>query len=299
MKTLAPLALLALALAVAVPAQAQDPQVFTATGGSAGELAYEGSGAIPVELSVGCSFVLQSAADEFTGTITATDAPAWLSVTETSFEVDPTLCANPANPTLQATATASVPIAVTKDAPGVVEQLVTLQATVGDGTTTTVGRYSVAYHSNYTLVADAQFPLTVTGESVTFKVTATQASNARSMIMVEELTTTAGAVFSGISSTVYEVEAGKPASKTFDVTFKAPSGEWTSSEVSFKTFGHYLLISGPAGDYEPAKPYTYTFVNGNVGEPAGTGGGKESPAPVGALTALGLLGLAAAVRRKA
>jgi len=295
MKTLAPLALLALALLVPTPAQAQDVQAFAASAGYAGELPYKGSGTIPVDLTIGCAHVLQSAPD-FTGTVGATGAPGWLTVTETPFEIEPSACASPSG---QVATSVAVPIAVTQDAPGVVEQTVNLTATLGDASAAATGRFTVAYYSNYTLVADTTFPANVTGETFTFKVTATQASNARSMIMVEELSTTAGAVFSGISSGVYEVEAGKPASKTFDVTFKAPAGKWTNSTVSFKTFGHYLLLDGSASDYEPAVPYTYTFVNGA----ADTGGdgkkGKDSPAPVGALTALGLLGLAAAVRRKA
>lgn len=301
MKLLAPMALLALAL-LTPTVQAQDPTILDLVVQSAGEVPYTGSGTFAATLTLGCALVLQSAPD-LVATISAVDAPAWLTLAP--FEVDLQAavpgCISGGG---QTTASASVPFSVSALAPGVEQLSVPLVATVSSQVGDTVSEpaaalYRVAYNSAYTVVADATFPLTMTTPQVTFKVTNTQSSNARSMIMIEGVAVSAGS-FAGLPSTVYEVAAGAPASKTFDVTFKAPEGAWERATVSFQAFGHYLLVTGEAGDYAPAQTYTFEFVNGGIPTtPASNGDGKESPAPVAAFTALGLLGLAAALRRKA
>lgn len=285
------------ALALLAPAaQAQDPSGISLVANSAGTVPFQGEGSFPVTLTVGCALVLQAAADDFTATVSAVGAPSWLTLDDAAVSIDPTGCLAGMGET---PVSADVPFSVAADAPGVEPLSVNLTATVA-GTTSdpASAAFTVAYESNYTVVADAQFPLTLTTPEVKFNVTATQASNARSMIMMEGVTVSAGS-FAGLPSTVYESAAGSPASKTFEVTFKAPEGEWTNATVTFQAFGHYLLTSGEAGEYSPAQTYTFQFVNGGTPATDGDGDGKESPAPVAAFTALGLLGLAAALRRKA
>lgn len=296
MKPVAPLALLVLAL-IAPTVQAQgDPTGLALLAQSAGEVPFQGDGSFPVTVTVGCAVLLQLAPD-FSVTVDARDAPAWLVLEPAAVEVDPTGCLAGMG---AASAEGAVPFSVTAEAPGVEQLTVALVATAGDAASQPAnGLLTVAYNSNYTVTTSTTFPFTMTTPEVKFQVTNTQSSNARSMIMIEGVTVSAGS-FAGLPSTVYEVAAGAPASKTFEVTFKAPEGAWERATVSFEAFGHYLLLSGEAGDYSPAQTYTFEFVNGGVpATPNGDGGEKESPAPVAALTALGLLGLVAVLRRKA
>ena len=174
-----------------------------------------------------------------------------------------------------------------------------ITATVGTKTSAPApATVTVAYHVNYTIVSDATFPLTVNGESVSWNVTVTQTSNARSMVMMEEIKTSAG-VLSGPASQAYENAAGKPDSKTFKFTWKAPTGEWGNASASFTAYGHFLLLDGRAGDYDEGTPVTYTFVAGeHAGHHEEEEDDKKSPAPVGAVLALGLVALAAIVRRR-
>ncbi len=296
MKLLAPLALMAFAL-LTPAAHAQDPAVISLVVASAGEVPFQGEGSFPVELTAGCALVLQAAPEGFTATIAAVEAPSWLTLENATVTLDPAGCVEGRG---EITASGDVPFSVSTDAPGVEPLSVNLTATTaGKASAPAAAAFTVAYESNYSVVADAQFPLVLTASEATFKVTATQASNARSMLMLEGITVSAGS-FSGLPSTVYASAAGAPANKTFNVTFKAPEGQWTTATVTFQALGHYLLATGEAGGYAPAQNYTFEFVNGGIpGTATDTGDGEEAPAPAAALTALGLFGMAMALRRKA
>jgi MYXO-CTERM domain-containing protein len=294
MKTAAALALLLLA-ALAVPtASAQAPEGVTLTATDlATPIPYSGSAQLPVNVQVGCLTILQEqGAGE--ATITVSDAPAWLTVTPGTATIDPTTCVSGGSGF--ASGDGTVGLAVGKDAPGVVDHTINLVATLGATASDPVPViFTVAYHVNYTLTSDAKFPLMVNGTQASFNVTVTQASNARSMVMIEALKTSAG-VFSGLGSQVYENEAGKPATRTFKVTFKAPDGEWSNATAQFTAYGHYLLLDGRAGEFDAGTPVTYSFV---AGEHDHEEEDQKSPAPVGAFVALGLVALAAIVRRRA
>jgi MYXO-CTERM domain-containing protein len=295
MKTVAALALLVLS-ALAVPnASAQAPEGITVTPTDlASPIPYEGSAQLAVSVSVGCLTILQNTGST-TVEVAVTDAPAWLTATPASVEVDETTCITGGNGF--ATGAGAIGLAVTKDAPGVVDHSISLAGTLGSASSEAVQAvFTVAYHVNYTVVSDATFPMTVNGTEASFNVTITQASNARSMVMIEELQTSAG-VFSGLGSQQYENEAGKPDSRTFKVTFKAPTGEWTNATAQFTAYGHYLLLNGQAGDFDAGTPVTYSFVAGQ-GASDGEDEGKDSPAPAGVLLALGLVALAAFARRR-
>ncbi|MHB1261255.1 MAG: hypothetical protein ACYC2H_06020 [Thermoplasmatota archaeon] len=309
MKTAGALALLILA-ALAVPtASAQAQGITLGATDLAAPIPYMGSAQLGVTASVGC-LTLLAEGGATTVTVTATDAPSWLTVTPATFDVDQQTCVTNSG---FATGTGAVGLAVAKEAPGIVDHTVNLTATLGGSSSDAVASvFTVAYHVNYTIVSDAKFPMTVNGTEASFNVTVTQASNARSMVMIEEVKSSAG-VLSGMGSQVYENTASAPASKTFKVTFKAPTGAWTNATASFTGYGHYLLLDGRAGDFgEPCgslvfpqcdakgTPVTYTFVAGHSDEHHDEDeGDKKSPAPVGALLALGLVGLAAFARRRA
>lgn len=288
-------ALVATLLAAAVPtAQAQAPTGITlACEDLAAPIPYAGTAALACTVSVGCLEILSSGGS-MEATITVESPPAWLTTSPTAVAIDGTACFTGAGTTA---ATSNVPLSVSKDAPGVVETPLSLVATIGStASPPDAAIISVEYNWNYTVTADLTFPYTMTTPSVTFNLTVTQASNARSMVMMEETRTSAGTI-SGLTSTVYENEAGKPDTKVFKVTYTAPTGEWENATVDFMAYGHYLLLDSSSGDYDEGKHVVFDFVNGGV-KPEGDGGGKESPAPVGALLAIGLLALAFVARRR-
>lgn len=302
MKVSGALALLLLGLAALPAGSAQMPQGVTITPGElAAPIPYEGSAQLPVTVRVGCLSLLQGGST--TVTVDAADPQPWLTVTPAEIPIEASACVGGAG---FATGTGEVGLAVSKDAPGVVDHTVNLTADLGGDPAPAV--FTVAYHVNYTLVPDVAFPLAVNGTEASFNVTVTQASNARSMVMMEQLQVSAGAL-SGLVSQPYESAAGQPVSKTLKFTYKAPATEWSNATATFTAFSHYLLTDGRAGEFKTgcaalALPtcdvtgtqVTFTFTN--AAEPAGDGGEKKSPAPAVPLMALGLVALAVLARRR-
>jgi MYXO-CTERM domain-containing protein len=266
---------------------------------------YEGSAQLPVSVSVGCLSVLQNGG-EGDVEVTVTDAPGWLTAAPATIPVDESTCVTGGG---FASGEGTLGLTVAKDAPGVVDHTINIVASLGATASEPVPVvFTVAYHVNYTIVADARFPLMVNGTEASFNITVTQASNARSMVMIEKASSSIG-VFSGVPAVVYDNEAGKPVSKTYKATFKAPDGEWANATATFTGFSHYLLLDGRAGEFgtpcagatlpvcdAAGTTVTYSFV---PGEHEHEDEDKESPAPVGAFVALGLVALAALVRRRA
>lgn len=291
-------AVLALALAaIAVPAQAQDPAsptgiTLSATG--PGTVAYQGSGEFTVTADVGCAEFISNAGEDLV--ISVVDPPAWLNATEATVDVAGTACVGSTSG--RVTGTGTIPFTVSKNAPAVAGQLVTIQGMMGEtaATNTPTASYTVAYKSNYTVTPSVQFPLTVMNKTTTFTVTGVQASNAPSMIMVDDFAACPGALVSGIGPLQYANEAGAPDTKTYTVTFTAPAADWETCDLVLKVYSHYNF-DGMAGDPTDQKTFTWQIANGGVPDEKKPGE-KDSPAPVGALMALGLLGLAAFARRR-
>lgn len=301
MKSLGALALLAFAVLCVPGASAQSPSgVAVACADLGTPIPYQGTASLTCDVTVGCAEFLAAAAGGDIGGPSAAVAvvgpPAWLTTAPAEASFDPSACVTGGG---SATAQATVPLTVSADAPGVVEHTLSLVATVG-GTSSApdAAIVTVAYHVNYTLVPSVTFPLAVNGTEASFDVVVTQASNARSMVMMEELKVSAGTL-SGPASEVYENDAGKPASKTFRFTFRPPSGEWTNATATFTAYGHYLLTDGRAGDFDNGTVMTFAFTNAAPQDDGDGGDDKGLPAPAGALLALGLVALAALVRRRA
>ena len=306
MKTVGAFALLILA-ALAIPtASAQNPQGVTldAIAPLATPIPYEGSANLPITGKVGCVTIVETMAGNLDASaplvLTVESPPTWLAIGEATTNL---ASLDSIQPCLMGATemlfSLDLPLTVTKDAPGVVDHVIQVVATLGTASSEPAAAvFTVAYHVNYTLVPDATFPLEVNGTTASFNIVVTQASNARSMVMIEDLKTSTG-VFSGIGSQAYENDAGAPDTKTFKVTFKAPSGEWTNATASFKAYGHFLLLDGRAGDYDVGTPLAFSFVNTATEHGEDHDEEKKSPAPVGVLLALGLVGLAAFARRRA
>lgn len=301
MKSLVAALLLAAGLLAALPAQAQVPVSdlsLTATPPAA-PIPYAGSADVAVQVKVGCELVTQGYVQGGASApieVKAVNPPAWLTVASAPIATSPADCVGTTDGyhTYAGTAT----FTVTPDAPGVVDHVVNLTAALGTAASTAVPvTFNVTYHVSYSLKPDVAFPLKVTKSKTTFNLTVTQSSNARSMVMMEDVKSSSGLI-SGLASQVYECDAGKPVTKVFKVTYTAPDGAWNKSMVSFTAYGHFLLLDSRAGKFDAGTHEAWEFDNGGV-QPAATGAAKKSPEPVGPLIALGLVGLAAVLRRKA
>lgn len=293
-------ALLVLAtFAVAFPsAQAQAPTGVTLDCADlAAPIPYMGSADLACTVQVGCLEFVAAGSPSPSATVTVQSPPSWLTAEPATSPVDASACLT--GGTGFVSAHVLVPLTASKDAPAVIDTPLSLVATVGQtASAPDTAIVTVAYNWDYTLTTDAKFPLTVATPTVVFNLTVTQSSNARSMVMMEEVRTSAG-VIAGLTSTVYESGPGKSDTKTFKVTYTPPTGEWETAKVDFMAYGHYLLLDSRSGDYDAGTPVSWTFTNGGI-EPADKDGdGKESPAPAGALLALGLVALAALARRRA
>lgn len=295
MKTLAAIATLTL-LAFAVPANAQGTGLnLEAT--NPGKVDFKASDEIPFTLTVGCLDFLTNGG--LTATVTVTDAPVWFNFTEQSVAFSPDACANPS---ASASETGAIPFTLSADAPAIVSNVVHLKATLGDAGASNEAPavFTVNYTSDYSLTPSVKFPLTVTNKTTTFTVTGMQASNAPSMIMVDGFSASDGALVSGIGPLQYLNDAGKPDTKTYTVSFTAPAGDWDSVNITLQVYGHYNFPDGSgAGDPTDQKTLTWQVLNGGVKTDLDGEGEKKSPAPVGVLTALGLLAFAGLRRRKA
>ncbi|MEK6985625.1 MAG: hypothetical protein AABX89_04505 [Candidatus Thermoplasmatota archaeon] len=308
MKTTTLVLVLAAALFAATPANAQFSSEFTLTATAPSEpIAYAGSAEVPVKVTVGCRAVLENLGPSNTVVIDvhAEEPPAWLTVAETELEIDVQACLTGITGT--ATATGALTFTVDATAPGVVDQVVALEAHLGDLVAPVDLTFTVAYFSSYTVVADAVFPLKVTNGVAFFNVTTTQNSNARSMIMFENVEESAGKI-SGLASIPYNTTASDTVrvpcgasppkedsrSKVFCIKYLAPTGPWTEAKVTFTNFGHFLLLDQRAGDYMDAKTVTWTFTNG--GGEAATEGSNDAPLPLPFL-ALGFAAFVAARRK--
>jgi len=299
MKSAVAAALLVAVLAAALPSHAQPLPLSDLTLTAApptGPLPYAGSGDVAVSVKVGCGLIAQSGGSGSVE-VKAVSPPSWLTVAAPPIAASVADCAGSSDGyhTYDGKAT----LTVSPDAPGVVDHQVNLTAALGSAASTAVPvTFNVTYHVSYTLKPDVTFPLKVTKPKTTFNLTVTQASNARSMVMMEEQKTTSG-LLTGLASEAYDCDAGKPATKTFKVTFTAPDGPWNKSVTTFTAYGHFLLLDTRAGKFDAGTHETWEFDNGGV-QPQSTGSAsKKSPEPVGPLVALGLVGLAAVLRRRA
>src|ERR1044072_8028200 len=273
MKAFLGTALAAAFLLSALPtAQAQDVpglDLSLAVDDLATPIPYSGSGTLSFNITVGCLAALRSMSESTatSATAPAANALAWVTATPTAVDVTPSDPTCATGGTGYITKAGTITLTVKPEAPGVVDQTLNFTATMptrGDpisGSDDAIVK--VAYHASYTLTTDAKFPLTVTSPKTTFSLTVTQSSNARSMVMVEEVHASTGNI-AGMASTVYDCGAGKSDSKTFKITFTAPDGAWNKSTVQFKAYSHFLLLDSKAGPYDPGTAMTWEFTNGGV-----------------------------------
>ncbi len=275
------LVLLAASLAVpAVHAQNFTDITLTAQDNNPIALDYMGTGVAKMHVKIGCQAIAQNSAPAAKAFFVHSDeAPQGMTVTQKTVGLSPATV-GPACVTGSGfyETNVDVPIAVDASAKGVVSQQLNLTAHfdgIEDGAGEATKMFTVAYHSNYTVVADTNFPVTVKDSVATFHLTVVQNSNARSMVMFESIKESSGKI-SGLASQPYDTP-----SKVFNITFKAPPGEWTKAYVNFTTYGHYLLLNQQAGNFTGRKDFSWVFVNGGGAaiDPK-TGETKTSPLPM-------------------
>ncbi len=255
---------------------------------------FGGSNQVNFTITIGCGLILTNGGSASV-VVQAVNASAFLNVTGTTVAFSPGQGCVSATGAL--TGTGNVSVAHSPDAPGYTDIVFNLTATAGSTTTGLVpATVQVGYRPGHTLTPDVQFPLEVTGPSVTFNVTVEFTGNARTMVMFEEITAETGSL-SGLEPTLGQ----PPATEVLQITFTAPEGKWTTSNVTFYNYSHFLLENGLAGTPQLEARPVWTFVNAAPApsESGGDDGGEDSPAPAAVLGMVLLLGLAAIRRRAA
>ena len=279
------------AAASAPPASAQFSDLTVTASAPAAPFPYEGPSMLTFNVTLGCGLLLENAGS-VTVTVTAPDAPAYLAVAPASLEFAPdAACLTGAGSITQA---GSLTLTPSPDAPGLSDIPLGLVASAGSTTSAPAPVVvQVAYRPGHRITPDVTFPLEVDGP-VTFNLTLEFSGNARSMIMFEEVAVERGSL-SGLAPIIMV----PPATEVLELTFTPPEGDWTSSNVTFYNYSHFLLESGAAGGPELAARPVWTFVQADGGQEPSDGGDKDSPAPAAAWIGLGLLGLAFVLRRRA
>lgn len=313
--SLAVLALVPLAAAQAPPPSTYGKIAITNVGPVSGlikddgkdVIPFKGNVTVPVSVSIDCSLIAYEVANKKASDINhfhvqpADKLPSWLVADElltyfpnvvpgqdtTGFPVSG--CQGGSGTYM---ATVQYPFAVTAAAPAVATHTLNLTANLGDDAYSdpVAVTFAVQFHANYTITPSVQFPLTVTGKTANFTVAISNNANARSMVMLEGLHASAGSI-SGLTSTVYV----PPETKTFQVTFKAPDGCWSTATVEFKAFSHYLLLTQEAGSFKGEKDVSWEFQNGV----ACKGGTSSKASPLnGWVLIASVLGAALVARRR-
>jgi hypothetical protein len=284
-----------LVLAVLVaPAQAQSPTAFSLSADSPTKaISPTGPTNIHFNVTLGCALILEGG-QMATVTVTGT-GPTWLTVGSTQVVFKPTDCAGTTpNQNLNVKLPGVLPVTPGPKAPGLVASSfdMTASSSLPSSPPAPAAQpvaFTVGYRANHTLRSSIQFPYTMTGSTLTWNVTIGSSANARTMIMMNDVTATAGSV-SGLAPHFIDTP---PGNLTFPVTFKAPDGDWSNATISFVVFSHWCLTTGPCGDPNFSHTYHWTIKNGG----GGGGGGKKSPAP-SALLMVGLLAGALVLRRR-
>ncbi|HEX2067047.1 MAG TPA: hypothetical protein VHI93_09570, partial [Candidatus Thermoplasmatota archaeon] len=190
---------------------------------------YKGNVTIPVAVTLPCSLVVyaQAAAplDSDHIHVEVADKPSWVVAEE--LELGPVGAADCAGAEASHTYSGSLPLGVAASAPGVVPQTLNFTAEyAGVPSDTKSLSVSIQFRADYDVVPSIRFPYTMQGGQADFTVSVTSRGNARNMVMVEEVDASTG-TFSGLGSVVYE----SAAPQTFQVSYKAPEGCWTTATV--------------------------------------------------------------------
>jgi len=270
---------------------------------------YMGNITVPVNVTVGCGTLAQHAAS-MKVTVAVSPLPAWLVDPPVVYDFTPSASFQPNCVASQGYASISqnVPLSFKKEAPGIVAQQLHFVASMADNgagdkpSSEAVVPVQVQFHPDYTITPSVQFPLAVTGQWANFTVTITNRGNAPSMVMIEEMQQSTGAL-GGIGPEVYDPPAHNGSdSKVFNVHYKAPA-TWSTATVTFKAFSHFLINPGyGAGGFKGEQDVKWTFTNAGGPTECNTttcGTTTKAPLPMLPLYVIVLAGAALVARRRA
>lgn len=274
---------------------------------------YAGNATFPVTVTVGCGTVVIHS-DNPKVTVSIDPMPAWLTAAPMEFDFTPSQEVLDSCATGQgfASQTLPFPIVLKESAPGIVEQTLNFTAKMSSATSPAnevgdakdTAAIQVQFHPSYTITPSVSFPLKVDGCKATFDVVLANSANAPSMIMIEEKRESTGSL-AGIGPETFDPAAHNGThSVTQKIVFSTPPGNWTTAQVTFKAYSHFLINPGyGAGEFRGQQNITWTFTKGStegcqVGPDNGTTT-APSPAPMlAAYVAVLALGAVVASRRR-
>lgn len=301
MKLAGALGLLAVLAALVAPAAAQTPldsftglSVTVTPPGKA--LAPGKATALNVTVTAGCALVLANAQAP-KATLAVSGLPAGINATAGEATFDPQQCSVPAGTVNSAPTTLSVTPGRSARGLSTMSFNVTASMPGAQGTTestpTTVS-FTVDYRACHLIRPDITFPAKVTGATREFNVTVEFCANARTMVMFINPDADSGGQVSGLAPRTEM----PPKTVRIPVVFTAPTTTWTTSNVTFLNYSHYLPETGTAGDPMLQQNVTWVFTNANPeGHPAEDHDSFSLPMPM-ILAVLVATALVAERRRK-
>lgn len=274
--------LLLLAAFVAAPAAAQGIDTFEVDALDASrEFGVGQTTTIPVNVTVGCGFLLEHGTS--LDVTLETDLPAsWgASGSDVSFSASPT-CVTSSG---ELTEAGSIDVTPTAEAPGLERRTFTIYANTTDGDSATFDHSSdvwVEYVPGHDLDVDIDFPYTYTAEdegAVEFNATLTISANADTMVMFENVRTSG--TLSGFSGQqIFMLSDGAERTRTMSVTWTPPSGSWGNATISFYTYSHCMADEDACDMANPGARNFEENVTWEIQNEAGSGNGgdgKDSP----------------------
>lgn len=291
MKYLAGLA--ALILLIAVPSQGAIEISTDAEEGDETMIAAGGSGEIDFTVTMDCQDFLSEGSASVEVTVSAS-GPEWLNGSDSTVTFEGTDCPGTA-PDFQLDRGGSITVTDGGTVDAMMSEEVTLSTDLGDDTATAA--VMVEYQPSYEFSADADFPLEVGSDPVSFNITMdVSGANAPSMAMFDK--SPSRAEFGSLS--------GLPDFHNFDplddglfvstVTYTPGGGGWEEDHVEFITYAHCICDGSLMTEEETVN---WTFVN--TASSGGGGGGdddEESPGLEVGVLALGVVAVAMLLRRR-
>lgn len=290
MKYLAGLA--ALILLVAAPAQAAIEITTDAVEGEEAVIAAGGSGEVNFTVTMDCSDFVSSGPSASMDVTVSASGPEWLNGSDETVTFDGAECPTASDLRLSQDGTITLTDGGTDSA--MVPTEVTLTADPGDDTATAM--VIVEYQTYYKFTADADFPLEVGSDPVSFNITLdVSGANAPSMAMFDK--SPSKAEFGSLSG-LPDFENFDPLGEgisTHTVTYTPSGGGWEEDHVEFITWAHCLCDGSLKTEDETVN---WTFVNTASAGGNGGDGDEESPGLEVGVMALGVVAVAIALRRR-
>ncbi len=287
------IALLAGLLLIAIPTASATMNVSSAIGDL--ELEPGTTTKIPVLITVSCEEFVLAGATSLTFKVGSDARADWNAV-----HPDITVEAGPACvPGGSVGASGDISLSPGDDAFGLRSQTLKIWAVSGDTNLTfdRSGKIWTAYVGGHTMSTDVTFPASYTGgDALFFNLTVEITANSNSMIMFFPNPSAGNGSVSGFASTQFFLDAGDSPTKTFQVKWTPPTGNWDNATFSFRKYSHCLnggeLNSCNMEDNEGT--VTWTMVNDAPKPPV-----DDKPTPgVGAGLLVGVIAAALVVLRR-